>query len=152
MTLNGGLQVLLDEEDYRTLNKVKWQADKHGYAIRTERRNGKVYRVSMSRLIMNMTKNNGLVVDHINGCVRDNRRKNLRVCTQAQNLLNRRGVSSNKSGFKGVSWYPPLKKWRARVKIGNAGKHLGYFDTPEQAANAYNAAAKDAFGEFFKPS
>ena len=45
----------------------------------------------------------GLTVDHINGDRLDNRRQNLRVCTQGQNNCNRLERVDNTSGFRGVS-------------------------------------------------
>ena len=43
----------------------------------------------------------------------------------------------NKSGYTGVGWYEPYKKWRSQIGISPSVICLGYFDTKEQAYNAY---------------
>ena len=54
----------------------------------------------------------------------------------------------NASGYKGVHWYPPTSKWQAQIKISGKRQHLGYFTTPEAAAEVYDAVAVQYFGEF----
>lgn len=103
----------------------------------------------MHRLVMGDAPK-GMVVDHINGDPLDNRRVNLRFCTQSENSKNRVGVSSNPSGFKGVSWKSGCGKWRARLMVNRQELALGLFDRAEDAARAYDAAAKEHFGEFAK--
>lgn len=72
-------------------------------------------------------------VDHLNGVRHDNRIENLRAATKVENGRNQKMNARNKSGYAGVSWYPPGKKWRAW--IGNAGKreYLGQFETKDEA-------------------
>lgn len=83
-------------------------------------------------------------IDHIDMDRSNNRIENLRECTQSQNLANTRRLSTNTSGFKGVSRVSGSAKWRATI----GRRHLGVFDTPEEAHAAYVAAAKKKFGEF----
>jgi hypothetical protein len=83
-------------------------------------------------------------IDHINGIPGDDRWANLRAATQSQNLANMRKSSRNTSGFKGVFWHSGARKWRARLK----SIHLGYFDCPAAAHEAYMRAAREHFGEF----
>ena len=71
---------------------------------------------------------------------------NLRLATQAQNNANRRKYRNNKSGFKGV--YSSQGRWRAMIRIDRRGRHIGCFDTPEEAHAAYVAKAKELFGEY----
>jgi hypothetical protein len=87
-------------------------------------------------------------IDHVNGCPDDNRIANLRPASSSQNKQNTRRRSSNRSGFKGVSWIASRRKWRAEIKTRGRVVHLGYFETPEQAHAAYRAAAEKFFGEF----
>ena len=74
--------------------------------------------------------------------------ENLRFCTRSQNNQNREKFKNNTSNEKGVSWYKITQKWRARIGVNNKPKHLGYFDTKEEATEAYNKAAIENFGEF----
>lgn len=100
------------------------------------------------RIIMNPPL--GFEVDHINGDRTDNRRSNLRLCTRRQNNLNRSVSSANKIGYKGVSKYKN-GKWNARISTAlGVYKSLGIFKTPEDAAKAYENAARELHGEFFR--
>ena len=82
-------------------------------------------------------------IDHINCDPSDNRICNLREATPAQNQANTRSYA--KSGFKGVR--KNFSKWNAYIG-GRTFKHLGSFDTPEEANAAYLTAARARSGEF----
>jgi hypothetical protein len=85
-------------------------------------------------------------LDHIN-CVRDdNRFANLREATAEENTRNCGPRARNKSGIKGVS--PSGSRWKAQIKSGSAQLNLGRFNTKEEAARAYAAAAGRLHGEF----
>lgn len=87
-----------------------------------------------------------LLVDHkdLNG--QNNRWRNLRHATYAQNTVNSRARSTNLLGIKGVS--AKRKKFAAQIDHGGTHRHLGVFSTPEEAGAAYLAAASEAHGEF----
>lgn len=87
-------------------------------------------------------------IDHINGDGRDNRLRNIREATRSQNLGNTRRRKSNKSGRKGVTWTAHANRWSAWIGVGGHTKHLGYFETADDAHAAYVTASKKAFGEF----
>lgn len=92
-------------------------------------------------------------VDHINMNATDNRLSNLRECNPAQNLQNRKATRRNKCGFKGVCRNTGRgKPWRATIAVNGKQKHVGTFDTPEEAGEAYLKAAKVYFGEFARAS
>lgn len=77
-------------------------------------------------------------VDHINGDGLDNRIENLRVVTNAQNVqASLRLPKHNTSGLKGASYNKLTKKWIAGISINNKRKHIGAFETAEQAHKAY---------------
>ena len=89
-------------------------------------------------------------VDHIDGDPLNNCLSNLRWCTHAENMRNRKKHRNNTSGHKGVSFHKVSGKWRAQIKVDGEKNHLGLYDSPEEAAAAYEEAAKEAFGEYYR--
>jgi len=87
-------------------------------------------------------------IDHIDGNPSNNRIANLREASQSQNNANSKRQKNNKSGFKGVSWYKPTRKWVAYCTVNGRNKNLGYFDAADVAHAAYVDAAEKEFGEF----
>jgi len=88
------------------------------------------------------------VIDHIDTDGANNRWLNLRPATHAENTANRRRNVNNSSGFKGVSWHAATGKWQAYIRVNYKRIHLGIFDTPETAHDAYRAAATKYFGAY----
>lgn len=88
------------------------------------------------------------LVDHANGNGLDNRRSNLREATVSQNSANSRRSTRNRSGFKGVSWDKARSKWRATIQFDGHYRNIGRYPSAEDAARAYDAAAREHFGEF----
>ena len=86
-------------------------------------------------------------VDHKNGDKIDNRRINLRLVTQREGRYNRPKYKNNKSGYKGVYWYKPTKRWQAQIVVDKKLKSLGYYHDKIEAAKAYNAAVIKHQGE-----
>ena len=87
-------------------------------------------------------------IDHADGDGLNNRIANLREASLAENARNRRAPTSNTSGFKGVSWVPKDKRWRAQIWVNGRNRHLGCFDDPAKAHAAYVAAASELHGDF----
>lgn len=89
-------------------------------------------------------------IDHINRQKADNRWSNLRLATRSQNARNTALTKRNKSGYRGVCFNKRIKRWAASIKLP-AQKwvtHLGHYETPEAAAQAYAEVARRNFGEF----
>ncbi len=146
-----GLFAIVDDEDYEELSKYKWHAFKSRptsatYAIRNPP-NKKTTR-RMHRLIMNPKK--GEQVDHINGNGLDNRKSNLRICTNTQNQYNRKLNRRNKTGYKGVHWNKEKCKYRASIRHNKKLVFIGDFNSPIEAAKAYDEKALELFAEFAK--
>jgi hypothetical protein len=90
----------------------------------------------------------GEQIDHINGSKIDTRIANLRESSHRENGRNRRGHVDSESGVKGVTLERRTGKWFARICLDNKAIHLGTFDTKEEAAAAYDRAAKEVHGVF----
>jgi len=87
-------------------------------------------------------------IDHINCNKLDNRICNLREATRSENQRNTRVHKDSKSGVKGVYYYPPTKRWVAKIRVNGVNTHIGYFETMELARDAYRDADKRFNGEF----
>jgi hypothetical protein len=112
--------------------------------------NKKLYLVH--RLIfLYMTGETPIEVDHINHKRDDNRWCNLRNCTHSQNAKNGSLHKNNKSGHKGVCWSKGMNKWMAYITVDYKMKMIGYYDTVEEAGNAYDTKAAELFGKFQSP-
>jgi len=159
---HGTHTVLIDGEDWDRVAQYTWslRKDYNTYYAKTQinhpdggwifcRRNGrrrKVTTLQMHTFIISCPK--GKQVDHINHNGLDNRKENLRICSSMQNTHNTQIRKNNSSGFKGVSWYKRHDKWVAEIASHGTRHFLGYHDTPEEAARAYDAKAKELHGEF----
>lgn len=142
--LTRGGFALVDRKDYELLAQWKWALGNDGYATRIIKVNGGVKRIFMHRVVNNTPI--GLLTDHINGNRTDNRSKNLRTCSRAENVVNSQVRVDNKSGYKGVSRNG--KRWAARITIGQKTIYIGTFDDPISAALAYNGAATFYYKDF----
>lgn len=144
--LTRGQVALVDDADYDWLNQWKWQ-ETNGYATRKVFRNGVRTSLRMHRALVGLDVADGMQVDHINANPLDNRRSNLRLCSNGQNRQNCRG-SQKTSRFKGVYYPKNERRCRASIRVNKHTIHLGTFDSETDAARAYNAAAMQHFGEF----
>ena len=83
-------------------------------------------------------------IDHVNGIKGDNRIANLREATASENQGNQRKARSNSTtGFLGVCWDKPNKKFRAQIMFSGKQKYIGMFSTAEQAHQAYLVAKRE---------
>lgn len=147
--LTQGRVAIVDDADYEWLSQWRWcvrKRDSTYYAVRGVRINGKVRAIHMHRVIVNPPLDKQ--IDHINGDGLDNRRCNLRLCTQSQNNMNSRKRNDCSSIYKGVTWHKREQKWHARIKMNGRLRHLGYFRDEDEAAKAYNQTATELFGSF----
>ncbi|WP_197553706.1 HNH endonuclease [Trueperella pecoris] len=143
-TLPTGEEFYFDAEDFPLISATKWyrcnkSSGEHSYV-------GDSNGVCMHRVIMGFPQ--GSEIDHINLNPLDNRRSNLRICTHQQNQCNQPLQRNNVSGVTGVSFYPPRKKYRARIKYFQRELHLGYYPTFVEAVQARNEGMRILFGEY----
>lgn len=87
-------------------------------------------------------------IDHKDRNRDNNRLDNLRAATNSQNSANSKRPIHNTSGLKGVTWHKQRQKWASQIRKNGKNMHLGLFETPEAAHEAYKQAANDNFGEF----
>lgn len=132
----------LVDKEFAYLDQYKWNISDTGYARAII--GGKL--VKLHRLVIGAKA--GQFVDHISRDKLDNRLSNLRLCTVSENSVNRLKQSNNTTGYKGVYRYG--ERFRAKIVKQSHQYHLGTFDTPEEAAIAYNDGALLHFGEFAK--
>jgi hypothetical protein len=89
------------------------------------------------------------MIDHINRDPKDNSIGNLRIASKSQNAANIDKLHvNNKTGYKGVSFHKQTNKYRASISFNGDWHHLGLFETPELAYNAYVLASSKYNGEY----
>jgi hypothetical protein len=149
--LTQGKVAIVDDEFYEELNKRKWQAKDYKigyYATRGDRCSGRMVTTLMHRLVMEIAGAPlGRCIDHINRNTLDNRLENLRSCDHSQNKCNAGPRIDNKSGFKGVS-QRLSGMYRAVIQFRGKQQSVGDFASAEEAARAYDTAARKLHGEF----
>lgn len=133
-------RTMIDLEYVELVKKYKWGLTNHGYVFCSS------IRQQLHRFIMNPPE--GMVVDHINHNPLDNRRDNLRICTQHENSFNSSISSNNKSGIIGVHFDKERNKWQAKIQVNGKTKYLGRYNTLEEAAEARRQAEIEYFGEY----
>lgn len=140
--LTKGKIAKVDHADMEWLSEFKWSAqksDKRWYAVRGLKVGDKWTTQAMHRLILDAPSD--MDVDHWNGDGLDNRRKNLRLATRAQNMANMdaKGASQVRSG-----------RWAARITRNGETLNLGTFATEAEAVASYQTASRLMDGEFSK--
>lgn len=127
-------EVIVDDDVEVPSSVCRVYAKKDYFTVRHNNKS-----VKLHRWIMNITDKN-IHVDHRNGNTLDNRRDNLRLCTNKQNTQNKR--------VKGYYWDKSHKKYRTSIRIDGKLKCLGRYNTPEEAQKVYRKAHAEAFGEY----
>lgn len=152
--LTRGMIAKVDDEDYPLLSRHRWcakpnsvQEDKFYAVTAFALPDGTQRLMYMQHLILGVWRQ----VDHINGDTMDYQKSNLRPCTQQQNNWNacKRKSTLGKpttSKYKGVMRNG--KKFLAMITKDRVRYRIGRFETEEEAARAYDAKAREFFGDF----
>ena len=135
-----GEEFIFDKDDYELVSKYTWYTEKKGYFIAwvVERKK----HVFLHRLVLGDIPD-GYVVDHINRDRADNRKCNLRICTNSENILNAGLSKANKSGYKGVSWDKRSGKWVVNITINRKHIYIGSFKDIDDVVRARDKYALD---------
>lgn len=141
--------MLVDAEDYESLYSHKWGLTPNGYAVRRHKRDGKTTTLAAHREIMGLKVGDEWYVDHKNGNKLDNRRENLRLCTNRENQWNQKAHKDG-SGLKGVCFDKKSGRWQTSIKNGKKVKYLGQYDSKEEAHEVYCLWADMLHGEFVR--
>lgn len=153
-----GRVAVVDDEDYALVSQYRWYVLERAatetkshvgpYAAANWKENGRTRHILMHCLIMGTRKG----VDHRDHDGLNNQRSNLRVATGTQNNQNMRAKRGARSPYKGVTWSRQKRKWQAKIKADGRIRYLGSFLSELEAAYAYDAAARELFGEFACPN
>ena len=142
-----GRVALVDDEDWDLVSRFSWwvveDAERGAgpYACATVEGRRQEY---MHKLLADAPGG----VDHVDGNGLNNQRRNLRPANQSQNNMNARKQAGRSSRYKGVHRVKRTGKWQAYINLKGKRRNLGTFATEEEAAGAYDAAARELFGEF----
>lgn len=136
--------MLCDLDDWELLKDYYWRENADGYAIAID--NYRQIRFHREVLKLNDSK---IQVDHINGAKLDNRKTNLRQCSNQENSFNKYENSNNVSGYKGVYFDKNRNKWRGAIQYnGKSIKSSKRYNTPEEAYRWYIEKSNELFGEY----
>ena len=150
----GKFIAVVDDDDVEMLKHFTWginkcwnkKTNKHPHFYAGCNHPGGKSCFLMHRMIVDAPK--GKIVDHINGDKLDNRKSNLRICTQRENIENSKKYINNNSGQKGVCWDNKHKKWNAYIKIPKCYRRLGQYDKLGDAIKARKLAEIRYFSEY----
>lgn len=132
----------VDDEDYELVlsegpwSLIEWRGKQYA------KRKDQGYTLAMHTLISGFS-----YCHHVDNDGLNNQKSNLQDVTHKKNIQLQRPQSRKKSSkYRGVSWFKPKEKWRARLKVDGEEIHIGYYDSEIQAAMAWNTVALEMYG------
>ncbi len=143
VSLTKGYVTIFDNEDAGLVSSSNWYADIKGHTVYA-RTNGNIEDQRLHRRIA--SPRDGYVVDHRSGDGLDNRKRNLREASLAENSINRRNGPISKSGYIGV--FKSNKKWGSCIRKESGHYQVGIFETKIEAAIARDLAVLRDYGQF----
>lgn len=162
---NSDIVYVVDAEDVNWMKGYTWYTDKaHGVkypylsakkrldTVEYERKEIKIHveimREEIEKFKMDIPDyHKRIIIDHIDGDISNNRRKNLRVRTQSENNMNKKVQSNNTTGFVGVTWHSKQKMWNVMIDYEDERIELGSFYYLRNAVRERVEAEKKYFGE-----
>lgn len=142
-------EFIIDTEDLPKVKYHKWRFS-HSHIVTGLPAKGTQRELSWTILGIDNRdeKYKNMVIDHINGDPKDNRKSNLRICKQAQNVINKSFMSNNTSGFIGVTYCKGKDRWDPEIRLNNKRCHLGYTKSKEEAVYKRYYAEELLFKDF----
>ncbi|MED4883055.1 HNH endonuclease [Bacillus smithii] len=147
---------LIDKEDINFAKKYNWRAshpnEKYTYLIAKINYKHIKYHIEIMKdkikeYRKNINYNKRIIIDHINGNTKDNRKENLRIRTQSENNMNKEIQKNNTTNIVGVSWNKKDKMWNAYISVKGKRITLGSFYYLRNAVKARIEAENKYFGE-----
>lgn len=139
------LYAIVDNEDYEKLSSYTWNLNSYGYAYRlqelesyaTAKASGKTHpkrhSVLMHRQVKNLQRNDGLIIDHIDGNRLNNQKNNLRIVTHKENHSNKGKPSGKRTSIYRNVVKTPANTWRVYPKAYGVRVNIGHFKNEEAA-------------------
>ena len=133
--------------DIELVKYHKWRFNRFGHVV-TGSGAGNIR--DLPHIILGIPKelDSVTIIDHKDGDPTNNRRYNLRVCTQQDNLLNKNSMSTNTTGIIGVSYDKARNIYAPEIRYRNKRLHLGRYKSIEEAAYVRFIAEQLLFKEF----
>jgi AP2-like factor (euAP2 lineage) len=151
ISVHPNLKVKIDREDLDRVNEHSWRVTKgttgRMRVVTSVRTPHGVRSVTLGRFLMKPPKGKQVYPRRFNDGL-DYRKNNLIVCTlqERQRLLPKKRINAS-SAYRGVSYSKSDGKWRAGIEVDGRSINLGHFESEDEAALAYNAAARKHFGD-----
>lgn len=136
------------------LEAESWYVNSRGYVVNNG--SGQYAMQRLHRVVMARVADRKLetweLIDHIDGDKLNNRRDNLRLANYQENAYNAGLYGNNTTGYRGVYRLGPKHRqpFAAAITVNRKKMHLGCFPTAEAAADAYERAARQHAGEFYR--
>lgn len=142
-------EFIIDKEDIEKIKYHKWRFS-HSHVVTglPAKKTGRELSWVILGLDNRDEKNKNIVIDHIDGNPKNNRKNNLRICSQSKNVLNKKFMSNNTSGFIGVSYRKDRDRYDPEIRLQNIRCHLGYTKTLEEAVYKRYIAEQLLFKNF----
>ena len=156
-----GKTILVDDDKFEKLNSYSWYIDSRGHVVSKPidswdiNEKGQILHTHINKIFMEdevtstKYRSKKMQLTHINKNNLDNRRQNLTlISTSTKNHKTKHILlSTNTSGYRGVSFMKDKNKYRAEIQINGKSIRLGHFINKVDAAQAYNEMAFKYLGK-----